>query len=126
MRRIIIVLCFVLILIGLNVVHFHKIMEMSRQAEDLVGRIYEEYEKDNWQEIENLMSSLINIWYDNRLWASVTLRSSQIDEIEISLEQCSEYSKIHAKEAFIGEFKMFCLMAEHLPKQEGVSLGELL
>ena len=126
MRRIIIVLCVVLILIGLNMIHFHKIMEMSHQTEDLVGRVYEEYEKDNWQEIENLMGGLRNVWYSNRLWASVTLRSSQIDEIEISLEQCSEYSKIQAKEAFIGEFKMFCLMTEHLPKQEGVSLGELL
>lgn len=126
MKRIIIVLAALAVVVGVTMIHFHKIMEMSHQTEALISKIYEEYDRENWEEIDRLMDELHNVWYSNRLWASVTLRSSQIDDIEISLEQCTEYSKIRAKENFIGEFKMFCLMTEHLPKQEGISLGELL
>ena len=126
MKRIIIVLIALAIVVGVTMIHFHKIMEISHQTEALTARIYEEYDRENWEEIDKLMDGLHNVWYSNRLWASVTLRSNQIDEIEISLEQCIEYSKSVPRENFIGRFKMFCLMTEHLPAQKGVSLGELL
>lgn len=113
-------------IIILTSLHFCKIMDISRKNEYLTDKIYEEFTRKNWDEIDTLMDELKKLWYDNRLWASITLRSTQIDEIEISLEQCYEYSKLRAEEDFVGELKMFVLMTEHIPKQEGISLGELL
>lgn len=106
--------------------HCLKIKNISNTAEVLTSQIYTELSFDNWDNINTLTDELYKLWYGNKLWASATLRSNQIDEIEISLEQCRQYLTLEAKEEFVGELTMFCHMIEHLREQEGVALGELL
>ena len=66
MKRIIIVLAALAVVVGVTMIHFHKIMGMSHQTEALIGRIHEEYDRENWEEIDRMMGELHNIWYRNR------------------------------------------------------------
>ena len=126
MKRIVSVLIIAALMVGFIGIHLYKINSFEREASEICGEIYTEFYDENWDNIRELVAQLDEVWYKNRLWASVTLKTDVIDEIEISLMQCTEYSKIAARENFIGEFKMFCMLIEHLPKQEKPSLGELL
>lgn len=126
MKRIVSVLIITAVMLGFIGIHLHKINSFEKEANEICERIYTEFYNESWDSVQTLMSQLDEVWYRNRLWASVTLKTDMIDEIEISLSQCTEYSKIAAKENFIGEFKMFCMLIEHLPKQEKASFGELL
>lgn len=126
MKRVVSVLIIAALMVGFIGLHLYKINTFEKQANAVCEKIYTEFYNEEWDSVRTLMSQLDEVWYKNRLWASVTLKTDTIDEIEISLMQCTEYSKIEAKENFIGEFKMFCMLIEHLPKQEKASLGELL
>ena len=126
MKRLMIVVLVLVILAGFTMVHVNRINRFSAEALEISGHIQEELLKDNWDEIGGLINKLSDVWYKNRLWAGVTLRTDIIDEIEISLAQCKKYAEIHAKENFTGELQMFSMLIEHLPKQEGAALGELL
>ncbi len=126
MKRLIVVALVIVILTGFTALHIVRINKFSTEALEISGRIQEELLKDNWDEIGGLINRLGDVWYKNRLWAGVTLRTDIIDEIEISLAQCKKYAEIRAKENFTGELQMFSMLVEHLPKQEGAALGELL
>ena len=56
----------------------------------------------------------------------MTIKTNEVEEIEISLRQSRAYAELGDKEDFIGEFIMFRMLVEHLPHQEGLSINELL
>lgn len=99
----------------------------------LADDIYEKSEKimnacaaEEWQELRKELDALSERWEKCEFWASMTLRTNEIEDIDVSLAQSREYAKIENKENFIGEFIMFKMLVEHLPHQEGFSLTELL
>ena len=114
------------VIIAITSVHIWKTISISNQVSEISEVVYKEYYNENWDEVHSKMEELSKLWHKNRLWACSTLSTKQVDEIEISLEQSLIYSQIKAKENFIGEFRMFCMLIEHLPKQEGPSIYELL
>ena len=126
MKRII--LCIIMFLIVLTLICFHmyKADLINKTVSDISQRVYENYYNENWQEVEKDVESLVNIWKENRLWTSSVMSTDKVDEIEISIEQSYMYSKIRSKENFIGEFRMFCMLIEHIKKQEEFSIYELL
>lgn len=126
MKRLFFAALISVILVAATTLHCLKIKNISNTAEVLTSQIYAELSLDNWDKVNGLTNELYTLWNKNKLWASATLRSNQIDEIEISLEQCRQYLTLEAKEDFVGELTMFCHMISHLSEQEGVALGELL
>lgn len=115
-----------LVLIIVISLHIFKTVSLSNKIAEISETVYEKYYNDNWDAVRERVEEIAEIWYKNRLWACSTLSTKQVDEIEISLEQSLIYSQIKAKESFIGEFRMLCMLTEHLPKQEGPSIYELL
>lgn len=107
-------------------IHIYKIVYLCDKIDKLADIIEIEFDKEEWGGVQNKIYEICGLWEENRLWACLTLSTKQIDEIEISLQQCLEYSKLGAKADFIGEFRMFCMLIEHLPRQEGITLEELL
>ncbi len=126
MKKIVIVGIVFLVIALITGFHMYKIMTFSAHILSHTEDVNKAIEQENWQEIDNKLKEIRDIWNKNRFWACLTLSTHQVDEIDISLEQSIEYSKIKAKDGFVGEFKMFCMLIEHLPKQECMSTEELL
>ncbi len=126
MKKVFAVILILVCIITFSVIHIYKTASLCNKISEVAGAIEGEFDKDDWEDVQNKISEISELWEQNRLWACLTLSTKQIDEIEISLQQCLEYSKLGAKADFIGEFRMFCMLIEHLPRQEGISLEELL
>lgn len=115
-----------MIVASVTILNMVKINSMSEKINSVNARIAESLKTENWQDIKTSVKEISDIWKENRTWVGITLSAKQIDEIEISLEQSLVYSEIESKDSFMGEYRMFCMLIEHLPKQEGVSLSELV
>lgn len=126
MKRIITAIIVLVMIAGLTAAHIWKTVTLSRDIFTLTSQVYSAYNSDDWDGVRDSISELDDVWTRNRLWACIMLSTDKIDEIEISLKQSKEYSLIEAKPDFIGEFKMFCLLMEHIPMQEAFSIEELL
>lgn len=126
MKKVFVVILILVCIIAFSGIHIYKTISLCDKIDDLAVIIEDEFDKEEWLDVQNRISEIYELWEENRLWSCLTLSTTQIDEIEISLQQCFEYSKLEAKADFIGEFRMFCMLIEHLPRQEGVSLEELL
>ena len=126
MKRVYGALAVLLVIISITSMHVWKTISFSNKIAEISEVVYKDYYDENWDEVQARMEEMSELWHKNRLWACSTLSTKLIDEIEISLEQSLIYSKVKAKENFIGEFRMFCMLIEHLPKQEGPSIYELL
>ncbi len=126
MNRIVATIIIIAIIISVSSFHVYKVVKLTDKIDNTADIIYELYQLDKWSEIEAELKEISNLWNKNKLWAYLTLSTNQVDEIEISLKQCISYSQIGAKPDFIGEFRMFCMLVEHLPRQETFSFEELL
>ncbi len=126
MKRIISALIILAIIIIVSSMHVYKVKALTNEIGEISDKIYSLYQNEEWHEIEKEIDKISKLWNKNKLWAYLTLSTMQVDEIEISLEQCKSYAQIEARPDFIGEFRMFCLLVEHLPKQETFSFEELL
>lgn len=126
MKNIVTVCIIFVVLVTISCIHVKETLSVSGEILQRGEIIEEAFYAENWEEIDFQLSKIKEKWMDNRLWACLTLSTKQIDEIEISLEQCIEYAYLREKPDFIGEFKMFSMMVEHLPKQETVTIEELL
>lgn len=125
MKNIVTVCIIFVVLVTISCIHVKETLSVSGEILNRGEKIEEAFYAENWEEIDLQLSKIKEKWMDNRLWACLTLSTKQIDEIEISLEQCIEYAYLREKPDFIGEFKMFSMMIEHLPKQETVNIEEL-
>lgn len=126
MKRVFAVILILVIIIGVSIVHARKTLDLTGKIQELAQKVEEDYRLDKWEDVRQGVGAIQKEWEDSHMWAYLTLSTKQIDEIEISLEQSIAYSNIEAKEDFLGEFRMFCMLIDHLPKQETFSLGELL
>lgn len=125
MKRMIPAIVILLIVIGVISIHLIKIHSVCDEIKVKSSEVFMAYDEDDWDKIYTLTREISNIWEENRTWATLTLPTAQIDEIEISLEQSIRYAELEAKPDFIGEFKMFDMLVEHIPRQEGLSVEEL-
>ncbi len=126
MKRVFVVIIMVTLIITTVTIHMNRTFSFCGEILKISEEVLREYENSNWDKIYDLTIQTKDIWNKNRLWAAATLSTKVIDEIEISLEQSIMYSKIRSNEDFIGEYKMFCMLIEHLPKQEGADIAEIL
>lgn len=126
MKRVIAALIIFLVISTATSLHVYKVITLTKEINKMSDNVYSLYQTEAWTEIEEELNKIANLLSRNKLWACLTLSTDQVDEIEISLEQCISYSQIEAKPDFIGEFRMFCILINHLPKQESFSFEELL
>ncbi len=83
-------------------------------------------DKDRWDEIVKKLDRIRSIWDKRRTWASLTISTEDIEQIEISLTQSRAYAELKQKPDFFGEFIMFEKLVEHIPHQEGFHIEEIL
>ncbi len=125
MRRMILASVIILLIVTLVAFHLIKIHRICDEIIIKSSEVFIAYDADDWDKIYTETREISDIWQKNRFWSTLTLPTAQIDEIEISLEQSIRYAELEAKPDFIGEFKMFYMLVEHIPRQEGLSIEEL-
>ncbi len=82
--------------------------------------------ESRWDEAIEKIDHIRSIWDKRRTWASLTISTEDIEQIEISLTQSRAYAELHQKPDFFGEFIMFEKLVEHIPHQEGFHIEEIL
>ena len=82
--------------------------------------------ENHWDEAIKKIDHIRSLWDKKRIWASLTISTKDIEQIEISLTQSRAYAELHQKPDFFGEFIMFQKLVEHIPHQEGFHIEEIL
>lgn len=125
MRRVVVSAIIFVVIIGVAFIHGTRMIKLASDIQSMAEDIYVGYEEKDWNMVREGTGEIKKKWESSHIWAYVTLSTDRIDDIEISLEQSMAYAQEEADENFIGEFTMFCMLIDHLPKQEAFSFGEL-
>lgn len=126
MRLLIISLILFLIMGTLIGIHSYIMTKVSRDIDHISTSVKELAYIGNWQEVQKKLKEIKTIWDDARTWASLTISTKEIDQIDISLHQSIEFAKLGAKPDFLGEFTMFNRLVNYIPHQEGFHIEEIL
>ena len=81
---------------------------------------------DDWESTRELLKEVKNEWEKYSTWASLTISTEDIEQLEISLEQAEAFALLEAKSDFLGEFIMFSRLVDHIPHREGFHIEEIL
>lgn len=126
MNRVVIALCILAFMIGFIGFHTHEVLALNKDVDSICSNVETNFKKRDWDEVKSGLNKLDDRWKKSRFWSCLTISTDDIEEIEISLDQCKRYANIKADDNFIGEFSFLKLKMEHLPHQEGFSIEELL
>lgn len=126
MNRVIISSVIVALAASLIFFHFQKVNTLDKTVDSSYDTIMEAYHNDDYDKITDELNKLKQSWDDVQTWVGMTIDSAELEEIEISLQQCIHYAEIKDKEDFIGEFVLFNLLIKHLPFFEKMDLESLL
>ncbi len=126
MKRVILILCILAPALVFLTFHVCTVSALKDDLAQLEGRVDAAYRAADWDGVYTGMQEIEKRWNRSRNFAAFTLNTAVLDEIEISLQQGLRYGEIRAKEPFIGEFTMFCMLCDRLFCQESLNLGELL
>lgn len=126
MNRVIISSVIVALAASLIIFHFQKVNTLDKTVDSSYDTIMEAYHNDDYDKITDELNKLKQSWDDVQTWVGMTIDSAELEEIEISLQQCIHYAEIKDKEDFIGEFVLFNLLIKHLPFFEKMDLESLL
>lgn len=126
MNRLLVALCLFLLAVGFVAFHTHEVLALHEDIASISNQIEDEFSREDWQAVSRDVQKLQERWDKSRFWASLTIETEKIEEIEVSLRQSARYAELKAKPDFIGEFIMFRMLSEHLPHQEGFDIKELL
>lgn len=102
---------------------------MLKLSEDITQKCQETTKlanADQWQRVVEQIDKIDNIWNSRHMWASLTISTHEIEQIEISLMQSKEFARLGQKPDFFGEFTMFTMLIDHIPHQEGFHIEEIL
>lgn len=107
-------------------VHAYIIQSMSKQIQSKCRTVTELAHSESWAEILNELEKIRDIWERHRMWASLTISTKEIEQIEMSLCRSAEYARLGEKSDFMGEFAAFSMLARQLPQSEGFHIEEIL
>ena len=125
--RVFVISLVLLIIMGSFIgIHAYVMQHMAGEISDKCEGIDELAHAGQWDEILDRLDDVRNIWEDHRMWASLTISTKEIEQIEISLKQSTEYAKLGEKSDFIGEYIMFYMLVDHIPHKEGFHIEEIL
>ncbi len=117
---ILVILC---ILLG---VHSYIMSSMAKQIISECDAIKGLMSDENWTDILLRLKNIEKIWEKHRIWASATIESNDMEQIEISLAQSRAFAQSGQFSGFVGEFTMFAKLIEHIPVHEGFYPEEIL
>ncbi len=122
-----IISCILLLSIAAFVgIHSFIMMNLSNAISAECQKVTELAINDQWSQVTKSLDRIRSIWDKKCLWASLTISTKDIEEIEIALTQSRAYAELKQKPDFFGEFIMFQKLVEHIPHQEGFHIEELL
>lgn len=96
-----------------------EIAKLSDKAESLAM-------EEKWEEVSSYMEKIEDYWKGRSIWTALTIKTDELEQIDISLQQSKKYAKLRDKGKFLGEFTMFSKLVEHIPHQEGFHIEEIL
>lgn len=126
MKKFITALILLAVILIFGGIHTWKISTLTTKIDALNSEISAALQNEDWKTAVSLLQEVKQNWDKNRLWVSVTIPTTEIEELEISLKQSLEYAALEDSSGFVGEFIMFRHLLEHLPHHEGFDIGEIL
>ncbi len=107
-------------------VHSTLMASLSREAyphiKDIPSLVY----ADEWERVQAEIEQTAKIWQRYRLWATLTISTKDIEQIEVSLKRCLVFAGIKQKADFLGEFTNLEYILDYIPQREGFHLREIL
>ncbi len=107
-------------------VHSYIMINMARDIGEICNRVNSLADAENWTAVSGELDKIQEIWEKKRIWTSLTIETSNIEQIEIALRQSEAYARLGEKSDFVGEFTMFTMLVNHIPHQEGFHIEEIL
>ncbi|MBO4941173.1 MAG: DUF4363 family protein [Clostridia bacterium] len=126
MRALIVAITIFLVICIFIGIHSYIMINLTNRISPICQETIRFANADQWDKVIENIDQIQNTWDKKRLWASLTISTKNIEEIEISLKQSRAFAVLHAKSDFMGEFIMFSMLLDHIPHQEGFGIEEIL
>lgn len=107
-------------------IHAFVMISLADDISAECNRVHAFARENRWDEAIEKIDHIRGLWDRRRTWAALTIPTKEIEQIEISLTQSRAYAELHQKPDFFGEFIMFEKLVEHIPRQEGFHIEEIL
>lgn len=125
MKRVIITVIMLFVALSFIFIHRGKVNKLSRDVDSSYDYVMTAVYNDDFSLIKQELEKLKSSWKDVEAWVSMTVDSDILEDIEISLDQCLEYTNHEDKEDFIGEYIMCTHLLKHLPYFENITFKSL-
>ena len=126
MKKFVTLCIFLAVLLVLIIVHSVSMINLGKSIGNLSGKVIENAEKEKWEDVIADMNEINRLWEEKSIWTALTIKTNELEEIEISFKQSRKYAELLEKEMFLGEFIMFSELVKHIPHHEGFHIEELL
>lgn len=107
-------------------VHAFIMNKIGKSLEKKNTEIYSLASIDDWEGTRKQLKEVSCEWEKYNTWASLTISTEDIEQLEISLAQAQAFAELEEKSNFFGEFIMFSKLVEHIPHREGFHIEEIL
>lgn len=107
-------------------VHSTLMSNLSQEARPHIAAIPSLVGADQWERVQAEIEQTAKIWQRYRSWATLTISTKDIEQIELSLERCRVFARIKQKADFLGEFANLEYILDYIPQREGFHLREIL
>lgn len=114
------------VLAAFVVFHSVVLLRFENKADALFLKTEDAAKSEDWQKAEEYLKEFESEWNKKRFWASITVKTDAIEDIEISLKQCTAMANLKAKPDFFSEFIMLEKLVLHIPHREGFHMEEIL
>ncbi len=123
LRAAIIILVVMCIFIG---VHSFLMNKMGKSLASKNDEVFKLASAENWNAVRLMLADIRQEWEKYSIWASLTISTDDIEQLEISLAQAEAFANLEEKTNFFGEFIMFAELVDHIPHREGFHIEEIL
>lgn len=122
-RAAIIILLVMCIFIG---AHSFLMNKMGKSLGAKNDEVFKLASAENWKTVRLKLDGIRQEWEKYSIWASLTISTEDIEQLEISLAQAEAFADLEEKTNFFGEFIMFSKLVNHIPHREGFHVEEIL
>lgn len=115
-----------LVILTLILIHSIHMVSFGKEIEELSRKTEKYAMEENWDEVLSSLKEITKKWEKQGIWSALTIKTDELEQIEISLKQSEQFAKLKDKSKFLGEFTMFSKLVEHIPHHEGFDIEEIL
>ena len=106
--------------------HSYIMTHMGKSIADINTEVEKAAYNNDWNRVLSLLDDAEKEWERHSFWASFTISTEDIEQLEIALNQAKTFAKLEQRADFFGEFVMFSMLVEHIPHREGFHIEEIL